>query len=215
MRTNSFGADHHRLGRALRRPVVHGLDVVAVGAEQKGGEIPRMVVPLARRTVVATAGSEASGVETAHRAWIACLKCQVHVTRGCVLVAERIDPQLVTLQMFFVVSVDRYVERTERRAIEAFARGEIVGSQMDGIDEASEVPFAHEGCSVTANAGTRRRRSDESRAEARPTGRLLILGRHHSVVTGLDLGGAQLAVMVLVHLLEHLLRAGFVLGSGD
>ena len=46
--------------------------------------------------------------------------------------------------------------------------------------------------------------------------RLLLLGRsHHLVVAGLQLGRAQLAVLILVHLVEHLARTGFVLGCTD
>ena len=121
------------------------LSINAEGIEQKSGEVARMVLPLAGRTVVAAAGGEAGFVEAAHGIRIASLKGQVHVRSRRAIVAERIDPQLVHLQVRRVVGVDRQVERTEHGAIETFAGGKIASTEVNVVDETSDVPFAHEG----------------------------------------------------------------------
>src|SRR6185437_4956165 len=60
----SFGRrDDDRRRRSLRRPVIDRLDVVAVGVEHERGVVAGMVMPLARRAVVAAAGIERRHVE--------------------------------------------------------------------------------------------------------------------------------------------------------
>src|SRR6185503_12457014 len=109
----------------------------------EGREVSRMIFTLAGRAVIPAAGGESSLVEAPHGIAVASLKRQVHVRCGRAVVAERVDPQLIDLKVRLVVGVDRLVERTEHSAIEAFAGGEIPGSQMDVVDEAADVPFGH------------------------------------------------------------------------
>jgi hypothetical protein len=55
------------------RPVVHGLDVVAVRIEQEGGVIAGMVGPLAGRAVVAAAIGEPGPIDQPAAAKLPCI----------------------------------------------------------------------------------------------------------------------------------------------
>ena len=63
------------------RPVVHGLDVVAVGVEHEGRVVAGVVVPLARRAVVGAAGGERGRVEAVDRLAVGRLEREVQTDR--------------------------------------------------------------------------------------------------------------------------------------
>src|SRR5687768_6019868 len=97
--------------------------------------------------------------------------------------------------MSLVIRTDRFAQRAEHGAIEALRSGEIRRPQVNVIDQPADVDLAH--------------------GPLLGDWSLLLFRGHHAIVTGLDLGSGQPAVVILVPLLEHLLRAGLVLRGRD
>ena len=102
-----------------------------------------MVLPLAGRAVVTAAGGEPRFVKAPHGILVASLKCQMDVRSGTTIVAQRIDPQLVALEVSLVVRTDRFAQRAEHGAIEALRSSEIRRPQVNVIDQPADVDLAH------------------------------------------------------------------------
>ena len=66
----------------------------------------------------------------------------MHVSGGVLIVAERIDPQLVAGKMVLVVGADRFAERIEHGAIEPLRVSEVPGAQVDVVEQTADMKFS-------------------------------------------------------------------------
>jgi hypothetical protein len=119
--------------------VENRFDIVAVGVQQKRGEISGMVFPLTRCAIVAAASGEAGFMEALHGSLILRLESEVNVGTRALVRAQRIDPKLVDLQMLVVVTTDWLPKRAQYGAVEALGSGEVTRPQMHMIEQPSEM----------------------------------------------------------------------------
>jgi hypothetical protein len=133
----SVRRDDDRRGRASRRAVEDGLDVVAVRIEHEGRVVTRVVGALARRAVVAPAGVEGGAVEGLHNVGPGSLERQVDTRHRAI---GAIDVELVGVEVVF--AFDEGVlpaDRCEHRTVETPARVEVRDPQVHVVDQSADV----------------------------------------------------------------------------
>ena len=137
--------DLHRRRAALRCAVEHGLDVVAVGVQQKGGVVAGVVIgPLARLAVVDAAALETGRVESVDHGAIPCLEGEMMASRqlsGRRLAVGGRDEKLVGPEKILFVAGDRYLQYGKDGLVEASAGFDIPDNKLDVVDQPTAVQF--------------------------------------------------------------------------
>ena len=124
-----------RRGRAPRRPVVHGLDVVPIRVEHVGAVVARVVVALAGSAVVLPARGDRGSVEALHGLLVLGREREVEFLgrRPVGAHVQLVRPEGV------LAALDLQAECAERRLVEASAPLEVAHAQMDVVEEAAAV----------------------------------------------------------------------------
>jgi hypothetical protein len=133
-----FERDLHALRRPLGFPVEHRLDVVAVGVQQEGGIIARMIRTLSRRAVVLAAGRTPGLVEGLDHGPVLRLKGQMMPARqlaGRRLAVSGGDEQFVGPEITVALAAQRHAQNLEHRLVEAAGGGQILHHQLDVVDQ--------------------------------------------------------------------------------
>ena len=144
-RKNEAEADS-REGAALRRPVTHGLDIMAVGIEHEGAVVVRVIVwAQAGRTMVLAAGRDGGAIEGIDRCAI--LRDERHVQPAAERVAGT-DPEigltlvaepgrgLAAALLRRHLHHDAVAERRQRSFVEFLRAGKIRHPEADVVEHA-------------------------------------------------------------------------------
>ena len=116
------------------RPVMHRLDIVAVGIEEEGRVITWMVIPLAGSAIVASARFEAGLMETAHCVMVWCLEGEMNAGRLAAC-RHRLDPELIAVEEAWTFDHPNILaDRRYHSFVEALARFEVLGIEMNVIE---------------------------------------------------------------------------------
>src|SRR6185503_14488434 len=113
--------DDDRCGRALRRTVIDGLDVVAVGIEHERRVVPGVVMPLAGCTGVA----------------VGRLEGEMHMRQRPLL--DFAHEELVGEEIAVAFAGKIAAERLQHGAIEPLAGGEVADDDMHVVEQPAEM----------------------------------------------------------------------------
>ena len=114
--------------------MVHSLDIVSVRIEHEGAIVTRMIGSLARGAVIATASRQCRLVKSIDSRAVPGLESQVNPARR----VTRIQPELVGRQVVRRFG-DLDIQDSEDRLVEAPSRFKVARTQMDMIDQTTQV----------------------------------------------------------------------------
>lgn len=118
-----------------------GLDIVAIRVVQEGSVVAGVVGSFSWSAIVATTSGKSGLMEPPHSLLILRLERQMHMCRRICILTESVYPELVASEMPVVIGPKRDAERTERRTIECRRGREILGSQVDMVDQTTSVQY--------------------------------------------------------------------------
>src|SRR5690606_4759391 len=132
--------DGDDIGRALRRPVIHRFDIVAIRIDQERGVIAGVVRALPGLAVVLATGRQSLRVKALDHVAARCLERDMRAPGQRALRGDtlgRRDEQFVGPEKTVALAADRNTERVEHRRVKAPTRRQIAHHEVQMIDQAA------------------------------------------------------------------------------